>query len=224
MKRQFVLVALLFSLLIQVLASRAFAASYKIETASAPPAGLSDALKGILQPHGSRVLNEQGSVWCDVWLRKEIANTNKPASPDAKYPALHLGSLLGVLSFPATGADYRGQAIKPGTYTMRYCLILQDGNHMGAAPILDFVLLVPVAEDTKDPDAGLTVEEMVNLSRKASGTNHPAVISLSRPPDSVSDPVLEKDDLDHWVLKTKTQSKPEGQLLIGIVVVGRAEG
>jgi hypothetical protein len=224
MKRQFFLMALLFAALSFVLQVRANAASYKIEIAAVPPEGLSAELRGALQSQGSRILNEQGSAWCEVWIRKEIANIDKPASPDAKYPALHLGSMLGILSFPSTGSDYRGQAIKPGIYTMRYGLILQDGNHMGAAPILDFVLLIPVAEDTRDPDALLAFEELVNLSRKASGTNHPAVINLSRPPASLSAPVLEKDDLDHWVLKTKTQSKPGSELPVGIVVVGRAEG
>jgi hypothetical protein len=222
MKRQFLFVALV--LIFFFPGSRAFAASYKVEPSATPPTGLSDALKGILQAQGSRILNEQGGIWCEIWIRKEVANTGKPASPDAKYPALHLGSLLGVMSFPAAGSDYRGQAIKPGIYTMRYCLIPQDGNHLGAAPIRDFVLLVPVAEDAKDPEAAMTVEELVNLSRKASGTNHPAVINLGRPPESLSGPTLEKDDLDHWVLKTKTQSKPAADLLIGIVVVGRAEG
>jgi hypothetical protein len=222
MKRQFLFVALV--LIFFFPGSRAFAASYKVEPSATPPTGLSDALKGILQAQGSRILNEQGGIWCEIWIRKEVANTGKPASPDAKYPALHLGSLLGVMSFPAAGSDYRGQAIKPGIYTMRYCLIPEDGNHLGAAPIRDFVLLVPVAEDAKDPEAVMTVEELVNLSRKASGTNHPAVINLGRPPESLSGPTLEKDDLDHWVLKTKTQSKPAADLLIGIVVVGRAEG
>jgi hypothetical protein len=222
MKRQFLVVALV--LIVFSAGSRAFAASYKVEPSATPPTSLSDALKGILQAQGSRILNEQGGTWCEIWIRKEVANTGKPVSPDAKYPALHLGSLLGVMSFPAAGSDYRGQAIKPGIYTMRYCLIPQDGNHLGAAPIRDFVLLVPVAEDAKDPEAVMTVEELVNLSRKASGTNHPAVINLGRPPESLSGPTLEKDDLDHWVLKTKTQSKPAADLLIGIVVVGRAEG
>jgi hypothetical protein len=224
MKRQFLFVVLVLTLFSFVLEMSASAASYKLEMVAAPPEGLSAALKGALQSQGSRILNEQGSAWCELWIRKEIANIGKPASPDAKYPAFHLGSMLGVMSFPSTGSDYRGQAIKPGIYTMRYCLILQDGNHMGAAPILDFVLLIPIAEDTKDPDTALTLEELVNLSRKASGTNHPAVINLGRPPAAVSAPTLEKDDLDHWVLKTKTQSKPAAELPIGIVVVGRAEG
>ncbi len=218
--------ALSVNLLIAVLILQAFPAlaeSYKLETIPTSPEGVSESLKGMLQAQGIRVLSEQGTVWSEIWLRKEIANLNKPASPDAKYQSLHLGSLLGVMRFPGAGSDYRGQTIQPGTFTLRYCLILQDGNHMGAAPILDFVLLIPAAEDTRDPDAILTLEEMVNLSRKASGTNHPAVINMAPPASSATEPLLEKDDLDHWVLRTKTQTKSGGELPIGIVVVGRAE-
>jgi hypothetical protein len=202
----------------------AVAASYKLEPVTKAPEGLSSTLQAVLQSEGYKIVNEQGAPWCEVWIRKEMANIGKPASPDAKYPALHLGQLLGVMKFSAAGADYRGQAIKPGLYTLRYCLILQDGNHLGAAPILDFVLLVPAAEDTKDADAVMSTEEVVALSRKASGTNHPAVINLASPPEGVSSPSLEKDDLDHWILKVKSQSKPAANLPIGIIVVGRAEG
>lgn len=200
------------------------AASYKLEPLSAAPEGLSASLQAVLQADGYRIVNEQGVAWCEVWVRKEIANLGKPASPDAKYPALHLGQLLGVMKFSAAGSDYRGQAIKPGLYTLRYCLMLQDGNHLGAAPILDFVLLVPASEDTKDPDAVMSTDEVVALSRKASGTNHPAVINLASPPAAASNATLEKDEMDHWVLKVKSQSKPAADLPIGIIVVGRAEG
>jgi hypothetical protein len=144
MKHRILFAALVLILFSLGIGASANGASYKIEVSATPPAGLPEKLKGGLQSQGSRILNEQGSPWCEVWIRKEIANSDKPASPDAKYAALHLGSMLGVMSFPSTGSDYRGQAIKPGIYTMRYCLILQDGNHMGVAPILDFVLLIPV--------------------------------------------------------------------------------
>jgi len=217
-------VALMAVLLCGGAALEAMAASYKLEAVSTAPGGLSASLQALMQSQGYRVVNEQGAAWCEVWIRKEIANLSKPASPDAKYPALHLGQLLGVMRFSAAGSDYRGQAIKPGIYTLRYCLILQDGNHLGAAPILDFVLLVPASDDTKDADAILTTDEVVALSRKASGTNHPAVINLASPPDTVSNATLEKDDLDHWVLKVKSQSKPAADLPIGIIVVGHAEG
>jgi len=205
-------------------ALNARAASYKLEPVSTAPEGLSVSLKAVLQPEGYKIVNDQGVAWCEVWVRREISNLGKPASPDAKYPALHLGELLGVMKFGAPGSDYRGQSIKPGVYTLRYCLILQDGNHLGAAPIPDFVLLVPASEDTKDPDALMSTEEVVALSRKASGTNHPAVINLASPPAAASSSTLEKDEMEHWVLKVKAQSKPAADLPIGIIVVGRAEG
>lgn len=222
MKLRFI--ALTAVLLCSIAAFDAKAASYKLETVSTAPEGLSASLQAVLQTHGYKVVNEQGTAWCEVWIRKEIANLGKPASPDAKYPALHLGQLLGVMKFGAAGADYRGQAIKPGLYTLRYCLILQDGNHLGASPILDFVLLIPAADDTKDADAVMSTDEVVALSRKAAGTNHPAIISLTSPPEPANSPALEKDDLDHWVLKVKSQSKPAADLPIAIIVVGRAEG
>ena len=222
MKQLFRGSALFLMLLIQAIGVQA--AAYKVENITAPPEGVPDNLKSSLQPQGVRIINEQGSPWAEVWMRQQIPDINKPASPEAKYPNLHVGSLVGVMRFPATGSDYRGQSIKPGTYTLRYCLILQDGNHLGAAPIPDFVLLIPAGEDNKDLDAVLTTEEVVNLSRKASGTNHPAVINLAPPPASVSAPELEKDDMNRWVLKTKTQLKPGTDLPLGIVVVGRAEG
>jgi hypothetical protein len=218
------LVTLMAVLLCNGAAFNAIAASYKLETASTAPEGLSPNLKALLQPEGYKIVNDQGVTWCEVWIRKEIANLGKPASPDAKYQALHLGQLLGVMKFGAAGSDYRGQSIKPGLYNLRYCLILQDGNHLGAAPILDFVLLVPAAEDKKDADAVMSTEEVVGLSRKASGTNHPAVINMAPPPAAPSNAILEKDDLDHWVLKVKSQSKPAADLPIGIIVVGHAEG
>src|SRR4030095_3177612 len=205
-------------------ALNARAASYKLEPVSAAPEGLSPTLKAVLQSEGYKIVNEQGVTWCEVWVRKEIANIGKPASPDAKYPALHLGQLLGVMKFGAPGSDYRGQAIKPGVYTLRYCLILQDGNHLGAAPIPDFVLLVPASEDTKDPDAVMSTDEVVALSQKASGTNPPAVINLASPPAAPSSAMLEKDEMEHWGVKGKSQSKPAADLSIGIIVVGRAEG
>ena len=214
-----------FFLLVFIFSSPAFSASYKVETANFLPDGVSDPFKSLLQPQGFRVVDEKGGPWCEVWLRKEIPNLNKPGAPDAKYQSLHVVQLVGILKVNGMGSDYRGQAIKAGTYTMRYCLILQDGNHIGVSPILDFVLLTPVVDDNKEPDAVMTIMDLVALSRKASGTNHPATMSLSSPPGGgFTSPLLEKDDLGHWVLKIKSLSKPGAALPIGIIVVGKAEG
>ena len=200
------------------------AASYKLEKTTSAGEGVSSAVGGALQSDGYRILDEAGKVYCEIWARKEIPNLNKPASTSAKYQNLHIGALVGVIKFPAEITDYRGQPIKPGTYTLRYAVIPQDGNHMGVSPILDFLLLIPASEDNKDPDAEMAFNDVVALSKKATGTNHPANLLMSLPPDSVKEPVVEKDDMDHWVLKVKVPQKPSGELLLGIVVVGHYEG
>ena len=198
--------------------------NFFLEVVKHPPQTVAKPLKSILKPAGIRVLSRQGTPWCEVWIRREIVDSGQPASPEAVYPGLHSGVLLGLMRFPKSGSDYRGLPVKKGTYTMRYGVIPQDGNHVGAAPIMDFVLLIPLSEDDKAPDARLSSKELVELSKKASGTHHPTVINLAFPPDSVEGPLLEKDDLDHWILTLPLNQKPGGPLPVSIIVHGQAPG
>ena len=78
------------------------------------------------------------------------------------------GTLVGVINFPANTSDFRGQGIKAGFYTLRYALILQDGNHLGVSPARDFFLICPAADD-KDPNAAMKMEDLLKLSRAAAG-------------------------------------------------------
>ncbi len=197
---------------------------FSLEKVEHPPEAVAEPLKSILNPAGVRVVNEQGNTWCEVWVRREIADSGQPASPEAVYPGLHSGVLLGLMRFPEGGADFRGLPVGKGAYTMRYGVIPQDGNHLGAAPIVDFVLLIPLSEDTRAPDARLSSEELVELSKKASGTHHPTVINLAFPPDSVEGPLLENDDSDHWILSLPLNRKAGGPTPLSIIVHGQAEG
>ncbi len=189
-----------------------------------PPEGVAESLESILNPAGVRVLNGEGTPWCEVWVRRKIADSGRPASPEAVYPGFHSGVLIGLMRFPEGGTDFRGLPVGKGTYTMRYGVIPQDGNHVGAAPIVDFVLLIPLSEDTRAPDAHLSSEELVELSKKASGTHHPSVINLAFPPDSVERPLLEKDDSDHWILSLPLGRESGGQSPLSIIVHGQAAG
>ena len=200
------------------------AEDYSLEAVESLPKAVAGPLKSILKPAGIRVLNGQGTPWCEVWVRREIADSGQPASPEAVYPGFHSGVLLGLMRFPEDGTDYRGLPVGKGTYTMRYGVIPQDGNHLGAAPIVDFVLLIPLSEDSRAPDAHLTSEELVELSKKASGTHHPTVINLAFPPDSVERPLLEKDDSDHWILSLPLGRESGGQSPLSIIVHGQAAG
>src|SRR5882762_5012164 len=69
----------------------------------------------------------------------------------------------------SNGSDRRGQTIKAGVYTLRYGIMPVNGDHQGAAPQRDFVLMTPAADD-KDLNATPNFEALVAMSRKASGT------------------------------------------------------
>ena len=117
-----------------------------------------------------------GATVCEVWLRKTFpSNPNPSTSSDVLFGALPEGGLVGVVHFPKDTTDFRSQAIKAGYYTLRYGLIPQDGNHMGVNPSRDAFVLAPAAAEG-NPDAVLKFEDLVKLSRQASGTNHPAFL------------------------------------------------
>jgi hypothetical protein len=112
-----------------------------------------------------------------LWPAKSIKGEAN-AAEGSIFPDLPRGAFAGVIQFSAEAADFRGQKIPAGTYTLRYAVLPSDGNHLGVAPSPDFFLLVPTANDT-NPDAVLPYQRLVRLSARASGTNHPAAFSLT---------------------------------------------
>lgn len=179
----------------------------------------SEALRKALAPSGYRITLADGSVACEVWFRATVP-TGKTDASGAVYTTLPEGALIGVITFPKAASDFRGQSIKAGTYTLRYEVHPTDGNHMGISPIRDFLLLVPVAADT-NPDATFKFEELVKLSAKASGTNHPAVLSLASPEASAAASVTTNEH-NHTVFAAKLKTA-SGEIPIAFVVKGVAE-
>lgn len=196
---------------------------YKAESIGAPASpDVPKPLQDLLDSQGTRVVDAQGSTLCEIWLRKTVpANPNPSNSSDILYGALAEGTFLGLLHFPAQAADFRGQAIKPGYYTLRYALIPQDGNHMGVNPYRDTLVLGPVAADT-NLETALKFEGLVKLSRQASGTPHPALLVLGQV-NGDSFPSVVKDDEEHWNVQVKLHGQ-NGDIPFAITVVGKWEG
>jgi hypothetical protein len=59
----------------------------------------------------------------------------------------------------------------------------------------------------------------MKMSRKASGTPHPAVLSLSSPSEAPAAPKLVQEGHSDWAVNAKM-----GDLAVSLIVVGRAEG
>jgi hypothetical protein len=206
-----------------LLASLAFGQTYKVENAGAPAAGqFPQPLQNALESQGAKVENGQGGTLLEVWFAKTVAtNSTASSSSDYLYPYLTEGEFLGVLHFSSPGADFRGQPIKPGFYTLRYGLIPQDGNHMGVNPTRDVLVLCPAAADT-DLSADLKFDDLVKLSRQASGTPHPAFL-VGAPVNGRTFPAVAKDDQDHWNLQVKLHGS-SGDLPFAFTVVGKWQG
>ncbi len=200
------------------------AAASKVETIGACTSpDFSDAVKASLQAQGFRVSTDAG-VLCDVWLAKTLQQSSGSANAD--YGTLIPGSFAGVIAFPAAAGDYKGKAIPPGSYTMRYQTMPADGNHMGVSPTPDYFLLSPAGAD-QDPAAVIDYEPLLALSRKASKTNHPSPLFLTAPTAGGS--LAFKDTGDgHWALETKTKAKAKGgsaeiDFPLAIVLLGKGE-
>src|SRR5262245_15492110 len=197
-------------------------AAYKIEAIPAlAEATVSEAVRKSLDEKGIRVLDEKGKPVCEVWFRKSITTT-KDEAPGANFAQIGEGNFVGAIHFPASTSDFRGQGIKAGYYTLRFGLILQDGNHLGVSPARDFFLLCPVGAD-KDPNTQLKTDDMVKLSRNASGTGHPTGRYVAPATSDKDLPKINKNEHEHVILETKISTK-SGPLAIGIVVIGKTEG
>jgi len=198
------------------------AEGYKVETIGAlTEPKVSAELRNVLDSKGMRVTDAAGKVVCEIWLRKEIPGGGEEVA-GAVFSKIGEGTLAGVINFPGNAGDFRGQGLKAGWYTLRYGMILQDGNHLGVSPTRDFFVLCPIGEE-KDPEKRLSFEEMMKLSRNASGTGHPSCWSLAPATDEKALPHIVKNEHEHVVVEFTLPIK-DGAMAVGMIVVGKTEG
>ncbi len=210
-------------LLIVGSASVALAANSKLELIGAfSDESAPESLRSVLEAKGQRVVLGDGSTLCDIWWRNGVPTRPKQELKGANYSELDESTFVGVVSFPKGNTDYRGQTIKPGAYLMRYALLPSDGNHMGAAPSRDFLLLTPMGTD-REANARFKFEDLVNLSRKASGTGHPSPLSLLPATGQKKIPALVEDEHGFLVLTSTVKTSAGTDLPLALVVKGHAE-
>lgn len=195
----------------------------------APPSSLAPEMQAALGAQGVRILTEQGRPLAQIWLRKAIPGSEKPAGPKGaiQFPFLADGELLGVLEFAAEGHDYRDQPIAKGLYTMRYGLQPVNGDHLGVSTYRDYVLLLPSAKDKS-----LAVparKQLEERSAESAGTSHPAsFLMLLAPEGAKPEPAVVHDaEKSTWsvVLPLRVQVKGQAESTtypIQLVVVGMA--
>jgi hypothetical protein len=192
---------------------------YKANKAGPPPPEVAAGIAQALATTGFQI-SDNGARYCEIWLRASLPSGQRSKEPAAlsnvTLPNIPIGALVGVMRFDGQGSDRRGQAIQPGVYTLRYGIMPLNDDHQGAAPQRDFLLLTPAGED-RDLNAAPNFDTLVKMSRKASGTAHPAVLSVWKA-EGGSASFSQHGDSD-WVLEAKVGDTP-----IAIIVAGTAGG
>ena len=180
-----------------------------------PAAGSSDEVRHAVEEKGYRITLDDGWT-AEFWFVRQLKPATKEAT-GALYPELSNAEFVGVVNLPKGMADFRGQAIPPGVYTLRYQLLPQDGNHMGVSPNPDFLLAIPVASDP-NPGQHYLYKRLVALSSQATGGSHPAVIAM----DTAGEPGSIAKDASQTVLTVAISTSAGATQKLGIVVKGAA--
>lgn len=190
---------------------------YKSQPGSTPPAELADSVKSLLVKEGVKITKD-GEPLSEIWFRTEVPSGPPTAEANLTMPNVPHGTMLAVMRVDQGYSDRRGQTFKPGLYLMRYSYYPENGDHQGAAPQRDFLLLTP-AELDKDGAATPAFKPLVELSRKVSSAPHPAVFSIwKEDPKYFKAGSLEKLGETDWVLMRKVGAVP-----VSIIIAGKAE-
>ena len=190
-------------------------AQYATAPSGAPPSDVAAPVAALLNKDGVKVTGPEG-VFIEVWLSAKLPTGPASTETSVTLPMIPVGAVMGVVRFPGKGADRRAQTIKPGAYTLRYANFPINGDHQGVSPQRDFLVMSPVALDT-DPKSPGDFDALMNLSRKTTGTPHPAVLSLWKQ-DADFKPGLHKEGEADWIWHVKL-----GDVQLAIILVGKAQ-
>ncbi len=196
-----------------LIAAPVWSQQYKAGQAGPPPTELAPAIAQALNKTGFQISNN-GAAYCEIWFRMSLPSGAPVPEQNVTLPNIPAGSLLGVIRFDANGSDRRGQAINAGVYTLRYARMPMSITHQGAAPQRDFLLMIP-AEADRDLNAIPNFDTLVEMSRKASRSAHPAILSLWKA-DADSPGFSQRSDSE-WVLQSTVGDTP-----IVLIVTGTA--
>jgi hypothetical protein len=200
---------------------------YSVKAVKAePPKELKGDIAKLLSPEAIQLEGGSGGAVCTVWLRKEVPAeaTAEQVQNGLTYRELAQTMLLGAIRFDRDWTDIRKQKVKAGVYTMRLGFQPEDGDHAGASPTKDFVVLVAAAKE-KGPGT-MEPKELQELSQKSIDTGHPAVFMLYPNPKPGAAPQLEMKDGKYWVVNTKENVLAAGKkttIGIGLTLVGHAD-
>ncbi len=203
--------------IVSVLASSAASAQLSAEPFTAsPPADVAAPLRARLSPNGHGVTGSPATL--EFWW---VAALPVEGGAALAWGQVAEGALVGVVRVAGPFKEIRGKTVNPGVYTLRLGLQPQNGDHLGASPHREYLLLSPAAADT-DPNP-LGFDGAVALAKQTTGTSHPGALSLDPPVSTaaVLSAYTTEPELQGVTFEVATVAK--GSLRFGLILVGLIE-
>lgn len=192
--------------------------NYAVEPLDSQPAALPDWLSPLLMSRGHRVTLD-GEPLLDFWFRSTLPTGEPTAELGIAYGQLAQGLLVGLVHLHAPWTDYRKQNIAAGSYTLRYGVQPADGDHTGQTYFRDFLMLVPLDRDVFVENGAPELEPVVEASKAAASTEHPAVMALYEIYEPTARTQIIENDFEEPVLAV-----PLAELVLGIALSGYGHG
>lgn len=183
------------------------AADFTLKTADKPPPKeIGGTILAVLQPKAIQLLSGDKPA-LEIWLRQEIPLKSKPSSASDALGSVSETALIGIVAVEDKGfQDYKGNDLSAGTYTARFGLQPQDGDHLGTADYNTFLVLIP-ADSDKELNGIDKFKPMVKASGKATSSGHPVVLSLRPPSGGATATSLTEPATDHKAIRIKLPGK-----------------
>ena len=179
-----------------------------------PPQEVSDKICPALSNRLYKV-ELQGNSTAEFWFREEMpAREGAQGGLGVNFGVFKRGALLGVVRFSSQWKDYKNSPVKAGVYALRYAAQPADGDHTGVSLYRDYLLLVPAGQD-QEADGDYTVQQLVAMSKEASGSTHPVVMGMFPVWDEPETETVLSNELDQPTLIVKSAGVTFGLVLFG---------
>jgi hypothetical protein len=183
---------------------------------SPPPESVAAPLRPLLSTDSHEVV--LGSTTLEFWWVNALpVNGGGPVD----WGQVAEGALVGAVRVTGAFKEIRGKTVNPGVYTLRFGLQPQNGDHLGASPFREYLLLSPASADT-DPSP-LGFDGTVAISKQTIGTSHPAALSLDPPVSSAAVLSVHTNELEHRGITFEVKTEPAGSLKFGLILIGVIE-
>lgn len=187
-------------------ANVSLAAEFTIKTIDkAPPKEIGESIRAVLKPQAIQLLEDEKPA-LEIWLRQEVPLKSKPAASNGGLDSVPEATLMAACVVDGTALrDYKDNEIPKGTYTARFILQPQDGDHLGTAEFNYFVALV-AADTDKELEGIKQFKPLVKASGKLTSSGHPLIVSL-RPASDATAAALTEPAAEHRGIRLKMRGK-----------------